>query len=370
MTKRFLDLHIADGEEKQRLSQAFESHLCSGEFIEGESLKNFEKNFSAIHEKKYCIGVKTGTDALVLALRAMKLPLESKVLTTPFSWIASSTAILLAGLHPIFCGIGDDLNMDPKSFPNPCPENVSAILVVHLHGIVCNMDEIIDYANRYNLKIIEDCAQAYFSADDKNILAGTRGDISCFSFNPMKMLPALGDGGAILTNDEDIMLDLKELRHSGISSEGSSARFLTNNCRLDSLQASFLDIRLDYVGQKIERRAYLVNEYKKRLSNQVKILAPNTHCRQNHYVLQTFAKHRDELKNFLLENKIESRVRHNFLIYDHPIFQEYRPSSLIDRGFLNEILCLPLHEHLSLDDVDYICEKISEFYEKNKYSKN
>lgn len=361
--KRFLDLHIPESTERDRLLGKFQEHLDSGIFIEGNDLINFEKKFAALHNKNYCVGVKTGTDALVLGLKALKLPLGSKVITTPFSWIASSTAILMAGLKPLYCNIGKDLNLDPKSFPEPCPKDVSAILVVHLHGIICQMDGIIEYANRFNLKIIEDCAQAFYSADNQSFLAGTRGDISCFSFNPMKILPALGDGGAILTDDISAMFDLKELRHSGISRDGATAKILSNNCRLDSLQASFLSIRLDYVKQKIERRSQLVAHYKRLLPFQVKVLEADMGYRENHYVLQTFAKNRDQLREFLNANKIEARIRHNFLIYDHPIFREFDPGQLVERKFLDEILCLPLHEHLSLNDVEFICSKVNEFYE-------
>lgn len=361
--KRFLDLHISKSSERDRLLEKFKEHLDSGVFIEGEELLNFEKKFATIHNKQYCVGVKTGTDALVLALKALKLPPGSKVITTPFSWIASSTAILMAGLKPLFCNIGKDLNIDLKSFPEPCPESVSAILVVHLHGIVCQMDGILEYANRYNLKIIEDCAQAFYAADNKNFLAGTRGDISCFSFNPMKILPALGDGGAILTNNSSTMLDLKELRHSGISKDGASAKILSNNCRLDSLQASFLSVRLDYVREKIERRSQLVDQYKRLLPWQIKVLEADLGCKENHYVLQTFSKSRDQLLEYLNSNGIEARIRHNFLIYDHPIFGEYSPDDLVERKFLDEILCLPLHENLSFEDVNFICSKVNEFYE-------
>ena len=159
-----------------------------------------------LHGRRHAVAVKTGTDALVLAIKLLELPMKSYILTTSFSWLATSSAIKLAGHTPLFVDTDEMLNMDISQVENYLESNsgnISAIVIPHLHGNANDMQRLRNLRNRYGIKIIEDCAQSFDVRDNNGILTGTVGCISCFSFNPMKILPALGDGGMILFDNEN-----------------------------------------------------------------------------------------------------------------------------------------------------------------------
>ena len=181
-----------------------EKLITNSEFIGGKEVKDFERAFSKIHGFDHTISCGNGTDALHVALKSLNLPQDSDVLVTALTWISSSEIITQAGHKPVFIDIGDSgYNVDLNSIKKCVTNNTRAIVLVHLYGIPCNMDDIVEYCHFNNIKIIEDCAQAHL-AIYKDQLVGTFGDVATFSFFPGKNLGAFGDAGAICTNDEDI----------------------------------------------------------------------------------------------------------------------------------------------------------------------
>lgn len=359
---RFLDLSVR-GEERSEIERIFRKHVYEGKFVLGDSVAQFEDLLAKDHQRQFSVGVKTGTDALTLGIRVLSLPPGSTVITTPFSWLASATAVCMNGLKLQFVDVGDDLNIDADKVEMEVGPDVSAILAVHMHGNMCDMVVLKQLADKYNLKLIEDCAQGYHAVDEVGYKAGSYGDIAAFSFNPMKTLGALGDGGAVVFDNESYRPQLQKLRHSDVSDDGDFAKELSHNCRLDSIQASFLNIRMRYIESKIRRRMELFELYEESLPNFVKLVRPRSGCLSNYYVMQGLFPERDSLKQYLEEMRVETKIRHPFLLQDHPVIRECsKGDTPVARSMLDKILCLPMHDHLTDDEVYYVSELINDFY--------
>ena len=266
---RFLDLAIDEKSEKDRLIQVFNSHLSSGRFITKDEHSEFEKKFADFINRKFCVGVNTGTDALVLALRLLNLPKGSNIITSPFSWVASATSIKLAGYNPIFLDVDEYLQLDLKvveKFLENSGNSVKAILIPHLNGNVSDLEKLKLLKSKFDLKIIEDCAQAFSAFDENNMIAGSIGDISAFSFNPMKVLGGLGDGGAIVFDNKEFLKRAYSLRHSGMCSlDGNTMKELSGNFRIDAMHSSFLEVRLDFFKSRINKKRELAKIYLNKL---------------------------------------------------------------------------------------------------------
>ena len=218
---------------------------------------------------------------------------------------------------------------------------------------------------RYNfsLRIIEDCAQSYDARDRNGILTGTLGCISCFSFNPMKVLPALGDGGMILFDDPSLVERSYRLRHSGMTGTSNSCLELSSNSRMDALQSSVLNVRLNFHKEKLMHRRMLVKKYIDDLPPFIRVVVNDVNY-SNHYVMQTLVPgNRKELIDYLYLQGIETKIRHNFLISNLPPFANDPKLNLdVSSDLISSSLCLPLHNNMSTNDVEHICRTISNFY--------
>ena len=366
---RFLDLSIDDAEEKKLLTAAFVDHLESGQFIAKDTYSEFEKEMSRRINRKHCVGVNSGTDALIIAIKLLNLPKNSKIITSSFSWIASATSIKLAGHEPVFIGIDESLQIDLGKvceYIDQAPDRsrIGALLIPHLHGNVTSIAALKKIKTKYGLKVIEDCAQAYKAYDLDGEIAGCVGDVSAFSFNPMKTLGGLGDAGAIVFDKDEYVERAYLLRHSGLAAVNNEVcDELSHNCRIDALQASILLVRSRYLEKKSARRMQLREYYNSYLPKEIESICTNT-SGTNNYCMQTLAcNSRNELLQWLIDNKIEAKIRHNFLICDQPLFSNSERYKIGDSNKLVErIITLPLHEKMTEKDVVYICDKIKEFY--------
>ena len=365
---KFLDLSIKDINEKYELNDAFNSLLDCGNFIITDTQSEFEEVFAKQIGRSYCVGVNSGTDALILGLKLLSLPEHKYVLTTPFSWIASSTSILINNLQPYFVDIGTDLqiNLDiVEAKLKDNPTKYSAILVPHLHGNVTNLSRISALRSKYSIRIIEDCAQAFGANDINNCKAGSVGDIATFSFNPMKTLGAIGDAGAILTDNLEVANRARVLRHSGVTKTNILANELSYNCRIDALQAKLLLVRMKYHEKKQNQRREIAKVYLmycNMLGNYVQPVCQDVY-KSNHYNYQILAKDRDQLITYMASHAIETRVRHIPLITDHPIFLKYSSSLPVASSLIDNILCLPMHHNMSIDDAHYVGRCLLNFYD-------
>ena len=238
------NLNLLNKEFEDKFKSQFDEFLNKGWYIMGEGLSRFESSFAAYNKAKFCIGVANGLDALEIGLQVFDFPKDSEIIVPSNTYIATILAIINVGLKPVL--VEPDLvtyNINPNLIEQAITLKTKAIMVVHLYGQVAPMEKIVLLAKKYNLEIIEDCAQAH-GATINHQKVGTFGNIGCFSFYPTKNLGALGDGGAIITSDENLYLKIKALRNYG-SEKKYYNKYVGRNSRLDELQAIFLNEKLN-----------------------------------------------------------------------------------------------------------------------------
>ena len=365
---RFLDLSVRYEDERIAIKEAIESLMDSGRFIISDVHDEFEKELACIHSRSFAVGVNSGTDALTIGLRLLNLPKGSKVLTSAFSWLASATSILLSGNQPYFVDCDESLQLDldiVESILSRQSEPYSAILIPHLHGNVSDLERIEDIRVKYGVKIIEDCAQAFGAKDRSGRLAGTVGDVSAFSFNPMKVLGGFGDGGAILFDEPTLLERAKLLRHSGSLGSLQCGAELSTNCRLDAIQSKILFTRLRFFRKHRDHRESIYRSYDIAFKEFAPLLRPITRSGENsnHYCYQIICDNRDDLIGHLNQSHIETRIRHNFIIPDLPVFERFNSGNFpVARSLVSRSLCLPIHNNMASSDVSKVIECVSSFF--------
>ena len=228
--------------EKKDLNKIFNDVLLTGNYVGGEHVKKFEKNINNFCKTKYCVSLNSGTDALTLALHLLGVRKGDEVITTPNSFIASTSVIVHLGAKPVFVDVLDDQNINPDLIEKKISKKTKVIMPVHLTGRVCKMEKIVQIANKYNLKIVEDAAQAIGSKYN-GMMSGSIGDIGCFSAHPLKNLNAIGDSGYLTTNSKRIYDLAKDLRNHGMTNRDRIKNFGYVS-RMDNLQAAILNYRL------------------------------------------------------------------------------------------------------------------------------
>ncbi len=292
-----------------QLKTAFDHFLDKGWYILGDGVKEFEANFAAYHAMKFCVGVANGLDALTLSLLALNLPKGSEVIVPSNTYIASILGIIHAGHIPIL--VEPDIetyNIDPLKIEAALSPKTKAIMVVHLYGKCCAMDPITAIAQQNNLHIIEDCAQAH-GAKYKGQLAGTFGIMSGFSFYPSKNLGALGDAGAILTNNELYCDSLIRLRNYG-SQKKYYNDIVGFNSRLDELQALFLSIKLPYLNEINSQKRKFAQLYLDNLKDSFVLPVVDPDSYDVYHIFNIRHPKRDELKAYLLGKGIGSEIHY------------------------------------------------------------
>lgn len=251
---KFLDLTKEYNEIKDKINQAIQNVLNSGQYIDGNEVENFEKEIANYCGVKYAISVNSGTDALLLALESIDIK-GKEVITTPFTFIATAGAIIRAGGIPVFVDINEnDFNIDANKIKNAITKNTKVILPVNLFGNPCNVNKIMKLAKDYGLVMIEDSAQSFGNNYGKK-KGGLFGHISCFSFYPTKNLGGYGDGGMIITNNKEFAYKIKLLKnHGSLPQSKYNSIIIGTNSRLDEIQAAILRIKLKYVDRQIKIR--------------------------------------------------------------------------------------------------------------------
>lgn len=358
---RFLDLAVKDPEERAELMAAMSTMLDHGRVVLGPEVQEFERRVAAYCGRKHCIGVGSGTDALILGLKALDIGAGDEVITTPLSWLATGSAILLNGATPVFCDIDETLNMDPATIEPLVTARTKAILPVHFTGRLARMPEIGEIAKRHKLLVIEDGSQA-FGATWGDKPCGAFGDLACISLNAMKVLGALGDAGVILTDDEAVAQRLDRLRHSGVA-EREYCLELSHNCRLDTLQAAMLLKRLGRYPALVARRCAIAQRYDRELAGIVEVPPRLQGYNDVHYTYPVRTPRRDALRDYLASVGIETRIQHPVIMNDQPAFQgKVRGSSPRAARLVNEILCLPAHEKMTPEHEDIVIGAVKDFF--------
>tara|TARA_B110000008_G_C16977082_1_gene566320 strand:- start:4801 stop:5913 length:1113 start_codon:yes stop_codon:yes gene_type:complete len=352
-------------ENKKELLDIFDDVSGRGAFIMQSDLSEFESNLCLFTGAKYSLGVANATDALELLLIAGGITLNNEVIICSHTMIATASAIKSVGAIPIPIEAGIDHLMDVNLIENAITENTKAIMPTQLNGRVCNMDVISEIAKKYELKIIEDSAQA-LGASYKNKAAGTFGLGGCISFYPAKVLGCFGDGGAILTNNEEIYNTVKLLRDHGRADDGNISIWGFNS-RLDNLQAAILNFFLKKFDFIIERRRSIANQYNERLKilNSL-VLPPPPLDDSNHFdIFQNYeieVDNRDDFREYLSSNGIGTLIQWGGNAVHEFKDLGFEQSLPFTEAMMRRSIMLPLNMSLTDEELDYICNTIERYF--------
>lgn len=345
---------------KKEYEKLLINHVKKGEFIGGNSVNKFEENLKNYLSVNHVVTVGNGTDALLISLLALELS-KKEIIVPSFSFFATSEAVVQANLKPIFVDINkDDCNIDVEKIEKKITHDTGAILPVHLFGNASNMEKITNLAEKYNLKIVEDVAQSFGSFyKDKKL--GTIGDMGCFSFFPTKTLGAYGDGGAIATNNK-IYADKAKM----YKNHGSKTKYINEvfgyNSRLDSIQASILNLKLNYIDDWIDKRIEIGKYYDSNLSQIKGIdLLKNKNSTFNYYSFLVKENKRDGLKTFLEENDISVSIYYPKTLPSLPA-HNISESFPVSEKICQEILSIPIWPGMSKKQSEYTVEVIKQYF--------
>lgn len=343
---------------KKEVDLAMEQVITNTNFVLGKEVEEFEKEMANYLNTKFAIGVASGTDALVLAIRTLDISEGDEVITTPFTFIATTEAIVRAGAKPVFCDIDEKTyNMNTNKIEEKITSKTKAILPVHLYGLSCEMDNILSLAQKYNLKVIEDAAQS-FGSTYKDKKAGAIGDIGCFSFFPAKNLGAYGDGGMISTNDEQTIEKLNFLRNHGQTKQYHYTIHGFNS-RLDTLQASVLRVKLKYIEKWIAMRLEKAKFYNKLFSGSdiiVPFIPDDSKHSFNYYTIRIKEK-RDIVSTRLKENGISCAIYYPLCLHLQEVHNDlgYKTGDFpITEKLQTEVLSLPMYPELEEKEIEEI----------------
>ena len=348
---------------KGEIDSAIQDVLDISAFSSGKYVQNFENQFSDYNGSKYCVAVNNGTSALHIALMALNIGANDEVLVPSFSFFATCESVSLTGAKPVFVDSQyDDFNIDLNDLESKITNKTKAIICVHLYGNPCDMDSLNKIANKYNLGLIEDAAQAHGSEFNK-IKIGNFSDFACFSFYPTKNLGAYGEGGAVTTNSKKYQNKLLALRNHG-SSEQYKHEFIGHNYRMSGFQGSILSVKLKYLDKWNDIRINNAQLYNMLLKNIDDIQIPDVHKNSKHvfhqYVIK--AKARDELKKYLTEHDIDSAIYYPTPCHLQKPYLHTKTKAPIAEKLSHQVLALPISEHINEDNIKYIAKTISKFY--------
>jgi dTDP-4-amino-4,6-dideoxygalactose transaminase len=366
-TKRvpYIDLARQWEQERTDLIPLIDQELSRGNWVNGESVAEFEDAAARTCETRFAVALNSGTDALVLALACIGVKPGDEVITTPNSFIATTAAISHLGATPVFIDVLEDQSLDTRYLSEAVSPKTRAILPVHLTGRMCKMDEIRRVGDTHDIRVVEDAAQSVGSRYlDRP--SGSWGDVGCFSTHPLKNLNALGDGGFVVTGNEAVAARIRRLRSHGLVDRSTAIDFGYVS-RMDTLQATVLKYRLEKLPDVINIRRRHAQSYRDAFADLEIDLPPFT----EHY-LDTFhtfviqTDHRDSLKDFLAEHGVGSAVHYPALIPDQPAMQS-RPFRVVGdlaqaRRQSQRILSLPIHQYLTASQVAFVIEKVRAFF--------
>lgn len=350
---------------KAEIDAAIKKVLDSGWYILGEATRKFEENFANYIGVKHAVGVNSGTDAIVLALRALNIGPNDEVITVSLTAVATVAAIELVGATAVLCDIDPETRcMDASKVEGLITEKTKAILPVHLYGHPADLPTLQAIAKRHHLFLIEDCAQAH-GAQIESKMIGSFGDLACFSFYPTKNLGAIGDGGAVLTDNDDLADRLRWLREYGWKQRYISD-FPGMNTRLDEIQAAILDAKLTFLEAETKKRIQIASRYNKHLSG-LDLVLPTVKPQYRHvyhlYVIES--NQREELQTYLKSQGIASAIHYPQAVHQQPAYLDRltgaKKLSTTD-DIVPKILSLPMYPELKSVDQDFITEKIQNFF--------
>lgn len=361
----YLNLATIHDPIREDLEEAFDEVLSEEWFIRGKATENFESKFAQYCGVKYCVGVGNGLDAIKLILLAMGIGEGDEVIVPANTFIATVLAITQVGATPIF--VDADIhtyNIDINKIEQAISERTKAIIAVHLYGRLCEMGLICEIAKKYNLKVVEDAAQAH-GAHLNGKFAGSFGDAGAFSFYPGKNLGCLGDGGAVITNDRKLAEKVKAISNYG-SKEKYNHIYKGCNSRLDELQAAFLGKKLPYLEQWNKERRKIAKEYFDKINNP-KVRLPEMPKEESCHVFHIFAVMVEDRQNFIEYmngREIMTNIHYPKAIMEQAAYSEYKEKEKqypITRYICNSEVSLPLYPGMTCEMIEWLIESVNKF---------
>lgn len=358
-------------EKKVEFQTAISNVIEKGNFILGEEVKDLERQIQEYTGAKYAIGVASGSDALVIASDILGFKDGNEVITSPFTFLASASCIARLKGKPVFVDIDEEtFCIDANKIEEKITDKTVGILPIHLFNQMADIDKIINIANKHNLRVLEDAAEAIGMRykDDKNTFkhSGTFGDFGVFSFFPTKTLGGYGDGGMIVTNNEKLAELARKYRVHG-ATEKYKYDYIGYNSRLDTIQAAILSVKLKYLDNAIHKRAEIAKQYIERLSgcDYIRIPKVNSFKKGVYYVFNILVKDRDDLAGYLRKNEIGCSIYYPIPLHMQKCFSylgykegDFPVAEKIAKG----IIALPIYPEMKIEEVDYVCETIMKYY--------
>lgn len=368
-----VDLQSQYQKLKPEIDKAIQGVLKHGIFINGPEVAEFSRNLAEFLGVKHVIPCGNGTDALLIALLALDLKEGTEIIVPAFSYMAAAEMIAFRGLIPVLVDVDEkSFNLQIDELEQAITAKTKIIIPVHLFGQCCNMEPIQKLAKKYDLMIVEDNAQSlggeYIFSDGTKKYAGTIGSINCTSFFPAKNLGCYGDGGALMTDDDEMAEKLRKLANHG-QSKKYYHELIGCNSRLDTIQAAILNVKLKYLKDFNEARKSVAEKYTAAFKGITDIYTPieenySTHV-YNQYTLRVKNGKRDELKKYLEEKNIPSMIYYPLPTHKQPALKGLiRTASTLDKSteLCNEVLSLPIHTEMKEADQNYIIEEVLNFF--------
>lgn len=366
---RFLNLSVKNPKLIKEKLKVFKKFLLKGQFIMGNEVEKLEKKIAKFIGTKYAIGVSSGTNALYLSLKALGIQKGDEVLVPSMSWHSTFTSIIMSGATPVPVDIDEDLIISTKDIKKFLNKKTKAVVLVHFTGLVSKINELKKFCKSNNLYLIEDAAQA-FGAKFNGKRAGSIGDIAAFSLNPIKIFSGYGESGMICTSNKIIKKKLEILRYAGlIKKKNYECHEPELNHKIDELQASLLLHKLNKVDFLIKKRINNAEYYQKFLSKKIEKPKFKKNFEHIYYTYTVKVKrNRKKFIKYLNKSGIETQIQHSKLVTDHKNLKKYLSikSSLKNANKIKErIISIPIHENLSKNQLNFICNKVNYYMENH-----
>lgn len=362
----FVDLKIQNKRIGNEIYRVIVNLISETSFIRGKYVEEFEKNFAAFCEAKFCLGVGSGTDALFIALKALDVGIGDEVILPANSFIATSEAVTMTGARVVFVDCDPECyNIDLNLIESKITANTKAIIPVHLYGQSVDMTAISDLAKKHDLKIVQDCAQAHGATFDNKALSHF-GNVLCFSFYPGKNLGAFGDAGAVVTNDAALAQKAAMIANHGRIKKYDH-EFEGINSRMDGIQGAVLNVKLKYLEERNRSRHKRADFYTKLLKGVGDVKLPSCLPKSSHvyhlYVIRSEA--RNELKSYLDNEGISTGIHYPIALPNLKAYSylSHKPQDFpVASQYQDQILSLPMYPELSNDGIEYVVDKIKAFF--------
>jgi dTDP-4-amino-4,6-dideoxygalactose transaminase len=362
---RFVNYPRQYQQHKKEFDGIFEEIMSGGDFILRRHVEEFEKRIADYVGTKYAIGVNTGTDALYLSTRALGFRPGDEVITVAHTFVATVGAIVQCGATPVLIDIKDDFNMDVNQIEAAITSKTKGIIPVHLNGHVCNMEKIMEIAEKYHLKVIEDAAQA-LGAEFKGKRCASFGDTGIFSFYPAKVLGTAGDGGMVCTNDGELARKIRAFRDNGRVESVDEIECFGWCTRLDNLHAAILNMKFNYFEQWVERRRAVAKMYEEGLSGIPGLLLPPRSDGDYFDVYQNYVircKKRDELLAHLQKTGVEVLVSWRMPMHKQKALGLDRFKLPMTERISAEVISLPMYPELTDQEVEFVMGAVKNFFD-------